>query len=149
MYPRRSLDSSLLLALLLVVPGPAISIHHMARQPVHWVNQRDSSVPLTVTNQCNEDIYPGIQTASGTGPGSSGFLLKPGGTKQQSVSADWQGRVWGRTNCTFNEDGTTSANGSGPACSTGDCGGSIACPGSVSHSHLSTIACLQNIDGAV
>ena len=128
MYPTR-IDTSLLLAL--IIPS-SHAVHHMSRPPVHWVNRRDSSVPLTVTNRCEEVIYPGIQTSGGTGPASSGFGLQPGDTNQQSVSADWQGRVWGRTNCSFSADGTTSANGSGPACLTGDCGGTVACPGAVS-----------------
>lgn len=125
----RSFECSLLLALLL---PPTIAIHHMKLPPVHWVNKRDSTVPLKVTNLCNEDIYPGIQTQSGTGPDSSGFLLKPGTSNSQTVSADWNGRVWARTNCSFNAEGIASATGSGPACTTGDCGGTVACPSTVS-----------------
>jgi beta-mannosidase len=131
MYPTtpRSLECSLLFALLL---PPTIAIHHMKLPLVHWVNKRDSGVPITVTNQCSEDIYPGIETQGGTGPGSSGFLLQPGASNSQLVSADWNGRVWARTNCSFNAQGTASANGSGPACTTGDCGGTVACSSTVS-----------------
>ena len=131
MYPPslRTLECSLLLVLVL---PPSIAIHHMQLPPVHWVNKRDSSVPLTVTNKCDEDIYPGIQTQGGTGPPSSGFLLNPGASNSQMVGADWNGRVWARTNCSFNAQGTASANGTGPACSTGDCGGTVTCPSTVS-----------------
>ena len=107
--------------------------HHMKRAPVHWVNRRDSSVPLQVVNYCQEDIYPGIQTQAGTGPQQTGFLLSPGGSLNQTVSADWQGRVWGRTNCSFNAAGTAPANNApGKACLTGDCGGTVDCKGTVS-----------------
>jgi hypothetical protein len=131
MYPTslRSLEGFLLFALLL---PPSIATHHMQLPPVHWVNKRDSSVPLKVTNRCDGDIYPGIQTQGGTAPPSSGFLLKPGASNSQMVSADWNGRVWARTNCSFNAQGTASANGAGPACDTGDCGGAVACPSTVS-----------------
>lgn len=110
----------------------ACAIHHMRRDPVNWVSQRAADVPLQVVNLCQEDIYPGIQTQSGTGPKDSGFRLRKGESHNQTVSEDWQGRVWPRTNCTFNAAGTAPANGApGKACSTGDCGGTIACKGTV------------------
>ncbi|GAB7345316.1 hypothetical protein MBLNU457_3671t1 [Dothideomycetes sp. NU457] len=84
-----------------------------------------SSVPLVVTNRCQETIYPGIVTQGGTGPSSGGFQLTPGSSRNQTVSNNWQGRVWGRTNCSFNNQGT--AQGGGSACSTGDCGGTVNC----------------------
>jgi hypothetical protein len=129
----RLLECSLLLTLLL---SPATAVHHMKLPPVHWVSRRNSDVPLKVTNNCNEDIYPGIGTQAGIGPDSTGFLLRPGTSKSQAVSADWNGRVWARTNCSFNALGTgprTSGNQSaGPACTTGDCGGKVACGSTVS-----------------
>ena len=82
--------------------------------------------PLIVANQCSETIYPGILTQSGTGPGTGGFELSPGSSRTLSVSKGWQGRVWGRTNCSFANGGGSS----GPACSTGDCGG-VSCQGTV------------------
>ena len=131
-------DSTLLLALLLPTCWSRVgAVHHLILAPVHWVNRRDSSVALVVTNFCQEDIYPGIQTQAGTGPASNGFKLSSGQSNNQTVSADWQGRVWGRTNCTFNSDGTGPAtaggnNGNGQACLTGDCGGTVECLGTVS-----------------
>jgi Thaumatin family len=107
----------------------ASAIHHLKREPLHWVSARDTDVTMQVTNNCGEDIYPAITTQSGNGPPSSGFLLRPGESHSQMVSSNWQGRCWARTNCTFNADDTTSANGSGPACLTGDCGGMVACTG--------------------
>ncbi|OWP07039.1 hypothetical protein B2J93_7773 [Marssonina coronariae] len=91
--------------------------------------KRDS-VPLKVSNLCEQTIWPGIGTQAGTGAGTGGFELASGGVKELTVSGDWQGRVWGRTNCSFNELGTGASNlngnnGAGAACTTGDCGVAI------------------------
>lgn len=118
---------------LLLLARPASAIHHLQRPPVHLVNRQNSDLPLTVTNNCDETIYPAILTQSGTGPSQSGFRLDPGGSNHQNVSADWRGRVWGRTNCTFDEDGNVPASGQGGvACSSGDCGAFVECQGAVS-----------------
>jgi len=90
--------------------------------------KRVDSVPLIVTNNCPETIWPGIGTQAGTGPKLQGFELAAGASINQTVSGDWQGRLWGRTNCSFNAAGTGASNlngnnGAGAACSTGDCGG--------------------------
>ncbi|KAK5170839.1 hypothetical protein LTR04_002916 [Oleoguttula sp. CCFEE 6159] len=89
-----------------------------------------TNTPLIVTNYCAETVYPGITTQGGTGPQSNGFELQSGGNFSQDVSADWQGRVWGRTNCSFNSQGTGPANSGGSkyqACDTGDCNGIVDC----------------------
>lgn len=88
--------------------------------------------PLLVTNSCPDDIWPGISTQSGNGPELTGFKLSPGETKNQTVSEDWQGRVWGRTNCSFNDDGSGPASGHGKACYSGDCNGVLNCQVGVS-----------------
>ncbi|KAL2262433.1 hypothetical protein VTK26DRAFT_1336 [Humicola hyalothermophila] len=89
-------------------------------------------IPLVVSNSCDETIWPGIATQHGIGPGISGFELPPRGTIELHVSADWQGRVWGRTNCSFSMDGSAPSspqgvNGKGAACLTGDCQGKLNC----------------------
>lgn len=93
--------------------------------------KRDT-VPLVISNNCAETIWPGIGSQAGTGPGTGGFELAPGNSTNWTVSADWQGRVWGRTNCSFNALGNGASNingndGSGAACDTGDCGGVLDC----------------------
>jgi beta-mannosidase len=110
----------------------AAALHHMKRAPLQWVNRRDDTRPLQVTNRCPEAIYPAIATQAGTAPAVQGFMLATGATMNLTVSADWQGRVWGRTNCSFNAQGTGPQNaggnnGGGAACLTGDCNGIVDC----------------------
>lgn len=96
--------------------------------------------PLLVTNRCSDDIWPGVSTQSGKGPSENGFKLQPGETKNQTVSEDWQGRVWGRTNCSFNTDGTGPKEGRGKACRSGDCNGILNCQVGVSLYYLEVSA---------
>jgi Thaumatin family len=102
-------------------------------RPARWgPPEKRDSVPLVISNQCEATIWPGIGTQAGTGAGTGGFELAPGSSKSLMVSADWQGRVWGRTNCSFNVAGTGASNlngnnGGGAACKTGDCGGVLSC----------------------
>lgn len=97
------------------------------------IDKRQDNTPLVITNNCGEDIYPGITTQGGSGPSQTGFQLTPGSSNNLTVSADWQGRVWGRTNCSFNSDGTGPSNNSpGKACGTGDCNGVLNCQVTVS-----------------
>lgn len=101
------------------------------------VTANPTPIPLVVTNSCDETIWPGIATQNGIGPGIGGFELPPGATTELHVSPDWQGRVWGRTNCSFNADGSgprkpKGVNGKGAACLTGDCTGKLNCEFGVS-----------------
>lgn len=108
----------------LVVATAAESLH---------LHPRDTTLPLRVTNNCNEAIWPAFLTQGGTGPASSGFMLAPGDTNPQTVSGDWRGRVWARTNCSFPSSGQEPASGQGGApCTTGDCGMFLECQGAVS-----------------
>ncbi len=97
----------------------------------------NGTVPLIVSNLCSDTIWPGIGTQAGTGPGTGGFELAPGTSMDMQVSKDWQGRVWGRTNCSFAPGGLSASNangnnGAGAACGTGDCGGVLNCVNTVS-----------------
>lgn len=128
-YPSKGILGLLLLLFL----SPCVDgIHHMERAPSAWVERRAENRPLVITNKCPDTIYPGIGTQAGTAPSTQGFRLNPGERRDLTVSADWQGRVWGRTNCSFNAAGTAPlSSGTGVACSTGDCGGTVNCRGTV------------------
>lgn len=98
--------------------------------PVSSLSQRgpprdnEERVPLKITNKCDATIWPGIATQAGAGPGTGGFELSSNNSTELWVSPDWQGRVWGRTNCTVNDDSCS--------CETGDCFGLLDCEFSVS-----------------
>lgn len=74
---------------------------------------------IFVTNNCNRTIWVGIVASPGKDlPDEGGFALEPTARRPITVSSDWVGRIWGRTNC--NENGT---------CETGDCEKGIQCNG--------------------
>lgn len=75
---------------------------------------------LLINNKCAYPIWPGVLTANGNST-SAGFHLPAASNQSVTVSWDWIGRVWGRTNCTFDE--TTKLG----TCLTGDCGGKLEC----------------------
>lgn len=90
-----------------------------------------NKIPFQITNMCPETIWPAIFSAEGTGPGTGGFKLESGNTVDLYVGSTWKGRVWGRTNCSFNDEGTGSASSNGGrACLTGDCGAVLDCSSS-------------------
>ncbi|KAI9891491.1 MAG: hypothetical protein M1814_002614 [Vezdaea aestivalis] len=100
----------------------------------HHLVRRGTGNPLKLTNTCSEDIYPGVQTQAGTGPDTTGFKLSPGESRTLTVSSDWQGRTWGRTNCSFSDSTSGPSNRAGFAtggkvCGTGDCAGLLECKG--------------------
>jgi hypothetical protein len=116
----------------LLLSQPVASLHHFRHPPVHNVLRRDSDIPLRIRNQCNEDIWPAILTQFGQGPSHTGFHLVPGNATELSVGQDWQGRVWARTNCTFDESGEVPPSRQGQVtCDTGDCGQFLECQGAV------------------
>lgn len=75
---------------------------------------------MMIINQCPDTIWPGLVTQGGGGPSTAGFELSSGSNKTINVGSDWQGRVWGRTNCTFNDPNHPGG------CLTGECG-SLSC----------------------
>ncbi|TKA26598.1 hypothetical protein B0A50_04706 [Salinomyces thailandicus] len=97
--------------------------HYMNRFKIAKRQSGDANTPLMLTNWCPDSVWPAIDSQGGTGPSNTGFELASGDNQTEYVSSDWQGRVWGRTNCTF------SGHGGGSACTTGDCGGLEACQG--------------------
>ncbi|KAI9849139.1 MAG: hypothetical protein M1837_005369 [Sclerophora amabilis] len=129
--------------LLLLLSGNKVEatshpIHGRLVQPrslPYTLNARAADTrPIKIKNQCAETVHPAILTQSGGGPSTSGFELPAGKCKTLDVGPDWQGRVWGRTNCTFNSAGTGGVDGgfdgSGKACLTGDCAGGLECTAS-------------------
>lgn len=86
---------------------------------------QNTIVPLIITNRCSDTIWPAVHTDGGQGPESHGFELAAGSSKNSTMKTDWHGRVWGRTNCTFDNKGFGS-------CGTGDCGGNLTCTVTVS-----------------
>lgn len=88
----------------------------------------DARISLVIANQCDTTIWPGLATQAGVGPGTGGFELQPGDSKNLTVGSSWQGRIWGRTNCTVN--------GESCACQTGDCFAKLDCEFSVSFSNI-------------
>ena len=88
------------------------------------VSKRINPIPLIITNKCPDTIWPGVATQAGEGPESNGFALAPGEMRNMTVGRTWQGRVWGRTNCTVDGDTAT--------CDTGDCFNKLNCEFTVS-----------------
>jgi len=86
---------------------------------------------ITITNNCGFNIWPGILTSESTGPGTGGFFLASTKSVTLSVANNWSGRIWARTNCTFNEANVGS-------CATGSCGNALNC--SVSGTPPTTLA---------
>ncbi|KAI1077569.1 thaumatin family protein [Whalleya microplaca] len=91
-------------------------VYPTRRRPL---TKRRNPIPLIITNNCAETIWPGIATQDGAAPESHGFELGPGEIKNMTIGSTWQGRIWGRTNCTTSGDTAT--------CMTGDCFGKLDC----------------------
>lgn len=105
--------------------GPRIRV---PRRDLDDSDNWDGKRPLVITNKCSSTIWPGIATQNGEGPELGGFELRQGKARRLWVSSDWQGRVWGRTNCTVK--------GNSASCKTGDCVGKLNCEFSVSAASL-------------
>ena len=113
-----------ILAVSLLLAHEVQAEHHM-KIPVAKRQSGGGTVPMLVANWCQEDIWPGVITQGGSGADMTGFKLSSGSNQTIHVSSDWQGRIWGRTNCSFDGSGHPSG-GNSRACSTGDCG-SLSC----------------------
>lgn len=81
------------------------------------------STTFTISNYCSQTIWPGTLAGAGTPAlSSTGFMLQPGQTARLQATPGWSGRMWARTGCQFDQDGTG-------ICQTGDCGGRLECSG--------------------
>src|SRR5947207_15945353 len=63
---------------------------------------------LTIINNCSFAVFPAIFTQNGTGPYTGGFHLDSKASRDIWVGAEWAGRIWSRTNCSFAIQNTTS-----------------------------------------
>ncbi|KAF2936674.1 hypothetical protein DAI22_04g319600 [Oryza sativa Japonica Group] len=103
----------------------------MARGGVVWlavallcccfVRHCESARVFTIINQCKTMVWPAVTPGESFGGG--GFALKPGQSMVFTAPVGWSGRIWGRTECDFDQAG----NGS---CATGSCGSELKCGGS-------------------
>ncbi|XP_065869834.1 pathogenesis-related thaumatin-like protein 3.5 [Euphorbia lathyris] len=82
-------------------------------------NSSSSGKTFTLYNNCKDTIWPAILT-KGNDTDGYGFPLKPGQSAFYNATTSWSGRIWARTGCNFNKDGTGS-------CETGSCGASLNC----------------------
>ncbi len=48
----------------------------------------DDKVPLVITNRCDTAVWPGTATQAGLGPGTGGFQLQPGESKNLTVGSN-------------------------------------------------------------
>ncbi|GAA5872415.1 hypothetical protein JCM8547_000921 [Rhodosporidiobolus lusitaniae] len=76
---------------------------------------------FTITNSCTETIWTAItnygENSGYTGP--RGFVQEAGNTTTVTIPSPWNGRIWPRRSCTFDDSGAGS-------CVTGDCRGKLA-----------------------
>ncbi|CAL4904864.1 unnamed protein product [Urochloa decumbens] len=78
-----------------------------------------SAATFTITNNCSFTMWPAAVPVGG------GTQLNPGQTWTLDVPAGTNGgRIWGRTGCSFNGNGSSGGN-----CDTGDCAGELSCRG--------------------
>jgi hypothetical protein len=81
-----------------------------------------------IVNNTSQTIWAAIAGNAGfTTPANGGWIMPPGSTYTVKVANNWQGRIWGRTYCSFDSSG----NGS---CETGDCGHVLQCNGATASS---------------
>uniref|UniRef100_A0A0E0PG47 Thaumatin-like protein n=1 Tax=Oryza rufipogon TaxID=4529 RepID=A0A0E0PG47_ORYRU len=86
-----------------------------------FVRRCESARVFTIINQCKTMVWPAVTPGESFGGG--GFALKPGQSMVFTAPVGWSGRIWGRTECDFDQAG----NGS---CATGSCGSELKCGGS-------------------
>ncbi|XP_059630799.1 pathogenesis-related thaumatin-like protein 3.5 isoform X2 [Cornus florida] len=85
------------------------------------ISSAESARIFTIVNDCKETIWPGVFPGENFGGG--GFALKSGQSIVFTAPVGWSGRIWGRTGCSFDQNG----NGK---CQTGNCGTTLKCTGS-------------------
>ncbi|ERN17587.1 pathogenesis-related protein 5 [Amborella trichopoda] len=74
-----------------------------------------SAANFNIVNKCGYGVWPATLSGAGTITPAGGFYLASGASTSLSAPTGWSGRIWGRTDCSFD------ASGAGK-CDTGDCG---------------------------
>ncbi len=76
---------------------------------------------FTIQNRCDKTLWIGLIAEATADLTGDGFPLDQGTTVLYEIPGEWKsGRIWGRTECTFDSSGKGS-------CLTGDCGGQAKC----------------------
>ncbi|KAM3240162.1 hypothetical protein ACQJBY_053698 [Aegilops geniculata] len=73
---------------------------------------------FTIINKCEATVWPAVTPGGSFGGG--GFELKTGQSAVFTAPPAWSGRIWGRTDCAFDQAGTGK-------CGTGACGAALKC----------------------
>lgn len=93
------------------------------------------SAKFTITNNCQNTIWPAALTGTGSQPSTTGFELAPKATNSIDIPAPWSGRIWARTFCTA-------------TCLTGECGkGTGQCSGAGGAPPVTLVEFTLNGDG--
>ncbi|KAL8281243.1 hypothetical protein RQP46_006277 [Phenoliferia psychrophenolica] len=57
---------------------------------------------MTIINKCTYTVWPASAASIGTAPTQdTGWEQKAGATVSFTLPEQWNGRLWGRTNCDF------------------------------------------------
>ncbi|GAA5850215.1 hypothetical protein JCM8547_001045 [Rhodosporidiobolus lusitaniae] len=77
---------------------------------------------LTINNECSYELWPAVLNTFEDGgyTGSRGWHAAPSSSKTVTLPEKWNGRVWARRGCDFDDSGAGS-------CLAGDCGGGLQC----------------------
>jgi hypothetical protein len=77
---------------------------------------------ITIVNAVQQTIWAATNQNNTYPLAKTGWELAPGQSVTVNVAAQWGGRIWGRTGCSFNSAGVGH-------CQTGDCGNVFQCKG--------------------
>ncbi|CAI9095196.1 OLC1v1031080C2 [Oldenlandia corymbosa var. corymbosa] len=102
----------------------------------HCEGVANAAAAFTLENKCRETVWPAIiNNGASRELSSTGFALQPGDSETIQGESSWGGRIWARTHC------TNDSNGSNFRCLTGDCGsGRVECSGNSSSAPPVTLA---------
>jgi Thaumatin family len=78
---------------------------------------------FTIVNAVSQTVWVASNPNTQHPLAATGWVLAPGQSVVVKVPDGWGGRIWGRTGCSFDADGTGH-------CATGDCDGRFQCEGS-------------------